>query len=102
MAALEGTSGGNAAFSSRVQATVNYFGPTDIININLDVTTPPGSTLNHDAPTSPESKLVGWDAPGQGIGDIRANLSNPAAPYPALGAWLERVRAQPRHVPMAA
>jgi glutathione S-transferase len=21
--------------------------------------------------------------------------------YPALGAWLERVRAQPRHVPMA-
>ena len=24
------------------------------------------------------------------------------APYPALGAWLERVRAQPRHVPMAA
>ena len=84
VAALEGTSGGNLAFSSRVQAVVDYFGPTDIININLDTTTPPGSTLNHDDPNSPESRLVGWDAPGQGIGDIRANLSNPSPPYPAL------------------
>jgi glutathione S-transferase len=22
------------------------------------------------------------------------------APYPAVGAWLERVRSQPRHVPI--
>jgi acetyl esterase/lipase len=82
--ALEGTSGGNLGFSSRVQAAVDYFGPTNIININLDTTTPPGSTLDHDAPTSPESRLVGWDDPGQGIGDIRTNLGNPNPPYPAL------------------
>lgn len=84
VAALEGTSGGNLAFSSRVQAAVDYFGPTDIIQINLDVTTPPGSGIDHDAPESPESNLVGWNDPGQGIGDIRNNLANPAAPYPAL------------------
>lgn len=91
VAALEGTSGGNASFSSRVQAAVDYFGPTDILNINMDVTTPPGSTLNHDAPTSPESNLVGWNAPGQGIGDIRSNIANPAAPYPALVALCNQV-----------
>jgi acetyl esterase/lipase len=84
VAELEGTSGGNPAVSSAVQACVDYYGPTDILNMNPDVTTPPGSTIDHDAPDSPESRLVGWDQPGQGIGDIRANLANPAAPYPAL------------------
>lgn len=82
--ALEGSSGGNLAFPSAVQACVDYYGPTDILSMNPDVTTPPGSTIDHDAPESPESNLVGWDQPGQGIGDIRANLANPAAPYPAL------------------
>jgi acetyl esterase/lipase len=81
---IEGNVGGNRSFTSRVAACADYFGPTDILMINLDVTTPPGSTINHDAPTSPESRLVGWDDPGQGIGDIRANLSNPNAPYPQL------------------
>lgn len=83
---IEGTVGGNTIFTSRVAACADYFGPTDILMINLDVTTPPGSTINHDAPGSPESRLVGWDDPGQGIGDIRANLSNPNAPYPQLVA----------------
>lgn len=82
--ALEGTSGGNLAFSSAVQAAVDFFGPTDILNMQLDVTTPPGGAFNHDDPGSPESHLVGWDAPGQGIGNIRANLANPTPPYPAL------------------
>lgn len=81
--ALEGATGGNLAFSSAVQVCVDYFGPTDILNINLDITNPPGG-FNHDDPNSPESRLVGWDQPGQGIGDIRANLTNPSAPYPAL------------------
>ncbi len=84
VAALEGTSGGNLAFSSAVQVCVDYFGPTDILNMGLDVATPPGSGIDHDAPASPESKLVGWDDPGQGIGDIRANIANPAPPYPGL------------------
>lgn len=82
--ALEGVTGGNLGWSSRVQVAADYFGPTDILNMNPDVTTPPGSTLDHDAPGSPESRLVGWDGPGQGIGNIRANLANPNPPYPAL------------------
>lgn len=91
VASLEGSVGGNLAFSSRVQACADYFGPTDIININLDVDTPPGSTINHDAPNSPESHLIDWDNPGQGMGDIRANLLNPAAPYPALIALCNQI-----------
>jgi acetyl esterase/lipase len=83
---IEGTVGGNTLFTSRMAACADYFGPTDILMINLDVTTPPGSTINHDAPSSPESRLVGWDDPGQGIGDIRANLPNPNPPYPQLVA----------------
>jgi len=81
---LEGTVGGNLGVSSRVQAAIDYFGPTDLIQMNLDTLTPPGSMIDHDAPTSPESRLVGWSLPGQGMGDIRANLTNPTPPYPAL------------------
>ncbi|TWT41974.1 Carboxylesterase NlhH [Phycisphaerae bacterium RAS1] len=84
VAVIEGNTGGNLGFSSRVIATVDYFGPTDILNMNPDVTDPPGSTIDHDAPNSPESNLVGWNDPGQGIGDIRNNLGNPNPPYPTL------------------
>ncbi len=83
---LEGTVGGNPGQSSSLQAVADYFGPTDLLNMNPDVTTPPGSALDHDAPGSAESRLVGWDDPGQGIGNIRANLNNPNPPYPALVA----------------
>ncbi len=85
----EGSTGGNMAYSSRVQASVNFFGPTDLLLMNLDVTDPPGSTIDHDAPNSPESRLLGWDEPDQGVGDIRSNMNNPAAPYPALVALAE-------------
>lgn len=81
---LEGAVGGNVGVSSRVQAAIDFFGPTDLIQMQLDVLNPPGSTIDHDAPSSPESRLVGWSLAGQGMGDIRANLTNPAAPYPAL------------------
>jgi acetyl esterase/lipase len=84
VAALEGTVGGNAGFSSAVQACADYFGPTDLLNMNPDVITPPGSGLDHDAPGSPESHLIGFDDPGQGIGVLRANQANPTPPYPAL------------------
>ena len=86
VAVLEGNVGGNLAHSSRVQVAIDFFGPTDLLEMNLDVLQPPGSVIDHDAPTSPESRLIGWDQPGQGIGDLRANRSNPAAPYPALVA----------------
>lgn len=83
---IEGSVGGNRQYTSLIHACVDYFGPTDLVNMMLDVTTPPGSNINHDAFNSPESHLIGWDDPGQGIGDIRANLANPNAPYPELVA----------------
>ena len=83
---MEGNVGGNLQWSSRVYAAADYYGPTDLLNMNLDVTTPPGSGIDHDAFNSPESRLIGWDDPGQGIGDIRANINNAAAPYPLLAA----------------
>lgn len=82
--AIEGSVGGNTQFTSRIHACSDYFGPTDLLNMMPDVTTPPGTNIDHDAPNSPESRLIGWDDPGQGVGDIRANASNPASPYPAL------------------
>lgn len=78
----EGTSGGNLSFSSRVQVCVDWFGPTDILNMNLDVTTPPGSTIDHDSPNSPESHLIGFDGSGEGIGVLRANQGNSNPPFP--------------------
>jgi acetyl esterase/lipase len=82
VADLEGDVGGNLDASSRVQALIDFFGPTDLLAMNADVTTPPGSVINHDAPNSPESQLIGFDGPGQGVGVLRANLDNPAAPFP--------------------
>ena len=81
---LEGNVGAHTAVSSAITAAVDYYGPSDLMNMDLDVTDPPGSIIEHDAWTSPESRLVGWDEPDQGIGDIRANINNPSEPYPSL------------------
>lgn len=81
---LEGSVGDFVGASSAIRVAVDYFGPADLMRMDLDVTDPPGSGIEHDAPTSPESKLVGWDGPGQGIGDIRAHLGNPVPPYDQL------------------
>ena len=86
VAVLEGDVGGNLGFSSRVQAGVDYFGPTDLLKIEDDINTPPGSGIDHDAPTSPESRLLGWSGPGQGVGDIKAHLTDATSPYPQLVA----------------
>ena len=48
--------GENLASSSRVQAVVDYFGPTDFLQ--MDAHRPPDG-MKHDAPDSPESQLVG-------------------------------------------
>ncbi len=53
---LEGT-GGSAGVSSRVQAVVDWFGPTDFLQ--MDAHAPPDSRILHDGAASPESKLVG-------------------------------------------
>ena len=64
LVAMLGTTGDVAAFevgenlevSSKVQAVVNYYGPTDFLQMDAH-RLPDG--LVHDAPDSPESQLVG-------------------------------------------
>jgi acetyl esterase/lipase len=53
---LEGK-GGNAEQSSRVQAVVDFFGPTDFLQ--MDAHAVKGSKLKHDPANSPESRLIG-------------------------------------------
>ena len=89
VAEAEGTTGGNLMYSSRLQAAVDYFGPTDLLQMNLDVTTPPGSIINHDARDSPESQLIGFDGTGEGIGVLRNNFSNPNPPFPEKAALVQ-------------
>lgn len=62
LVALLGTTGDTELFhradgpavSSRVQAVCDWFGPTDFTKMNLA-----GSRMDHDAPDSPESQLIG-------------------------------------------
>jgi len=46
--------GPNASVSSRVQAVCDFFGPTDFTKMSSFP-----STMKHDAPDSPEAKLIG-------------------------------------------
>ena len=65
---LEGNLG-NQGYSSEVQAVVDFFGPTDFLQMDAA-----GSEITHDAPDSPESKLIG--------GPIRDNQEKVAAANP--------------------
>jgi acetyl esterase/lipase len=56
VAALEGDEG-NTNESSQVQAVVDFFGPTDFLQMEAHIL--PGSWLHHDSPDSPESRLIG-------------------------------------------
>ena len=64
LAAMLGTTGDTKEFdvgenleqSSRVQAVVDYFGPTDFLQ--MDAHRPPGGQI-HDSANSPESELIG-------------------------------------------
>jgi acetyl esterase/lipase len=66
LVALLGTTGdakdgegksGDTGPSCRVQAVVDFFGPTDFLQ--MDAHAAPGARLKHDLPTSPESRLIG-------------------------------------------
>ena len=65
LVALLGTSGGvkdfetgeNLKFSSRVQAVVDFFGPTDFTQMSKYSL--PNAPFDHDAADSPESQLIG-------------------------------------------
>jgi acetyl esterase/lipase len=81
LAAFIGTSGdvsemegdlGNTNMSSRVQAVVDWFGPTDFTLMAQQ--SGPGSIIQHDAPNSPESLLLG------GLVQEKIELANTANP----------------------
>jgi len=65
LSALVGASGGVKEFdqgapsdvSSRVQAACDFFGPTDLLQ--MDAHALPNARLKHDPPFSPESRLIG-------------------------------------------
>jgi acetyl esterase/lipase len=67
LVALLGTTGDVKAFdvgghldrSSRVQCVMNDYGPTDFSR--MDAHRPPGATMVHNSPQSPESRLIGAD-----------------------------------------
>jgi len=63
--------GPNAGVSSRVQAVCDFFGPTDFTKMSSFP-----STMKHDAPDSPEAKLIG--GPVQENKD-KAQRANPIA-----------------------
>ena len=53
---LEGDVGGNLRYSSNVQAVCNFFGPTDLLQMDAHSIS---DRIVHDAPDSPESRLIG-------------------------------------------
>ena len=90
-----GKVGQHLGISSAVRLAIDFFGPTDLFSMNADVTTPPGSVIDHDAANSPESLLVGARQHGHALQDIRDHIDDKKAPWPELVA---RVRsASPIH-----
>jgi acetyl esterase/lipase len=58
--ALEDLSQGNPEHSSRVQAVVNWFGPTDFLMMDVHLrASGVKKPMEHSIPHSPESKLIG-------------------------------------------
>ena len=56
VASLEGDAG-NTNQSSQVQAVVDFFGPTDLLEMGAHAL--PGSPIDHNSPTAPEALLIG-------------------------------------------
>ncbi|MCH2132853.1 MAG: alpha/beta hydrolase [Phycisphaerales bacterium] len=69
---MQGDVGDHDDVSDRVTCVVDLFGPTDLVK--MDAQAPPGARLKHDAPRSPESRLLG--APLQTVPE-RAATANP-------------------------
>ncbi len=84
---LEGDTGGNLDYSSRVQACVDFFGMTDIINLSSDLYDTPYNIdadeayFQVDAYDSARSQLIGFNEEGQGMGVLRAEQNNPDTEY---------------------
>jgi acetyl esterase/lipase len=100
LAALIGTTGGirdfevgeNLGYSSRVQAVCDFFGPTDFLQ--MDAHRLPDGQI-HNAPESPESKLVGGPIQNNPDKVRRANpityVDQNAAPFLIVHGTLDRL-----------
>jgi dipeptidyl aminopeptidase/acylaminoacyl peptidase len=73
VAALEGAELGHADQSSCIQAVVDWFGPTDFLQMDQQFTGT-ACPVNHDAANSPESQVIG--AAIQTVPD-KAQAANP-------------------------
>lgn len=93
VAELEGNIGGNLAQPSAVIAGIAFFPPVDLLQLGPDFAlTPPARpdlVAAADAPATPHAILVGFGAAGEGMGVLRANLSNPTPPWPARAALVQ-------------
>lgn len=84
---LEGDTGGNLEYSSSVQACVDFFGMTDIINLSSDLYDTPYNInaeeayYQVDAFDSARSQLIGFNEEGEGVGVLRAEQNNPDTEY---------------------
>lgn len=80
LVALLGTAGDkfdigeNIGVSSRVQAVVDYFGPTDFLR--MDAHALASAPFKHSAPDSPESQLIGGPIGENDLAVARANPAN--------------------------
>ncbi|MBD3275631.1 MAG: prolyl oligopeptidase family serine peptidase [Candidatus Marinimicrobia bacterium] len=68
--------GDHLEYSSRVQAVADFYGPTDFLRMN-DIE----GTIDHDAPDSPESQLIGGPIQENKKKVRAANPITYAAPY---------------------
>jgi acetyl esterase/lipase len=101
LAALVGTTGEvrdfdvgeNLGYSSRVQAVCDFFGPTDFLQ--MDAHRLPGGQI-HDAPDSPESKLIGGPIQDNPDKVRRVNpityVTKSAPPFLIVHGTLDRVK----------
>jgi len=76
--------GENLDLSSRVQAVCDYYGPTDLLQMQARML--PGAAMKHDTPSSPESRLIG--GPIQENKDKAARASPIAYVTPAAAPFL--------------
>ncbi|MCR3760668.1 alpha/beta hydrolase [Clostridium felsineum] len=84
---LEGDVGGNTNYSSKLMAAIDYFGPTNLLNMapEMDsaIQSPADAAKTHDAPDAAEAKLLGFTGADQGIGVLRAirDKNDTSSPY---------------------
>ncbi len=69
---LDGSIGPHVSFSTRVAGVIDYFGPSDLLQMQAQ--SKAGGLMDHDAPDSPESQLVG--------GPLRENKAKAASASP--------------------